>query len=268
MVKQEVQSHAGKAPEQDVFSGRIGLERIKLLRTLFSAKHTSYLMKVLDSNHLPVRNMTEYVANPEMQRVVMGMLGEREKFAFQLGVLFATVPFSTFSQEVQESLSPQKTSSDVNIVPFSPPVILCNTSELYLRQSLEEKTTITIDGSDAPSLLTKVRGKTSGLCINDTLGSNDRVFVAGCWYTPGNADTADAMKETFLSGTSRTPFSPSTWTLMRGIRPLTYETFASTLSAARNTADSAFNEAFPGLVKVEGQHYSRQTYFDSLNRKL
>jgi hypothetical protein len=41
--------------------------------------------------------MPDYFDNPEMQRLVLGMLAEREKFAFQLGVLFATVPFSKFS---------------------------------------------------------------------------------------------------------------------------------------------------------------------------
>jgi len=177
-----------------------------LVRSLFATEHSRDFDAPSDSSFVTA-------VLPRMHE----MFQERDKYRMQLGLVFVHVPFDHFPSSVNSNIEPAEEVASVTLLPRKEEWYLCDTSEQLLGRSIADHATIAIGDSDEPSLLVKVKGKKTALCVKDTRTEDGKLFVRGNWYSPDLDLKADIL-DAFYKGQGRMDFEEGSWILMRGVK--------------------------------------------------
>lgn len=137
------------------------------------------------------------------QELVSTLLDYPQNFSFHAGLLFSNILYDSLSPELQRKLAPIKSKTRIRPKPYHKSWYLCDASEVFLDYSIKEKCVMTAGDGENNLFLMKFHGFLSGICLQNFVTSEGRVFVKGNWYLPAGSTTRDEIEENFKSGHGR-----------------------------------------------------------------
>jgi len=173
-----------------------------------------------------------------------------EKYRFQIGVLLSLVPFSDLPPETRIALRPVVSSLEQTIKPGHTGWYLCPEAEKRLVDSLADDAVVLVNDS----ILIKMAGKFSGLCVKNYKTKDGFVFVEGAWYSPSDAVSRRDIREANDRGQARVEIDGGEWSLMRAIEDSPVKEADMLLAVAKGYAENLGNslpQTINGLSRKE-----------------
>jgi hypothetical protein len=160
-----------------------------------------------------------------------------EKYRFQIGILLSLVSFSELSPETRVALRPVVSSFEQTIKPGHTGWYLCPEAEPLLAESLAKDAVVLVNDS----ILVKMAGKLSGLCVKNCETKSGSVFIEGGWYSPSDDISRRIVREANDRGRARVEISEGEWSLMRGIEDSPVKDAGMLLAVAKGYAEKLGN---------------------------
>lgn len=180
-----------------------------------------------------------------------------ESNRFQVATVMSTIGVSDLPSYLQPAFySRRRIQSPVNIAPFHDVWSNCLDSESRLQLAAHQQLHAGIyDALDDEDHLMVIKGigRLTALCTETFVTPDDRVFIAGNWYSPTNHMHRDEYNRGLDQGTARFGLAGSDWALMRAYHGSNYEdykhmTFPSTHSShdklARSTVRAHYKDEY------------------------
>jgi len=133
---------------------------------------------------------------------------------YSLALLLTGISADLMPEGVRDKLSVYSSDDPAVILPFHEDWNLCNSSEIKLRNEMNDGVTVLVNDT----LLVKDEGYLTGFCIRNSSTANG-TFLRGAWYSPVDEITRRKIETTLIKGPdmgmSRLNQNSGEWVLMR-----------------------------------------------------
>ncbi|MCK9351612.1 MAG: hypothetical protein WCT49_01240 [Candidatus Paceibacterota bacterium] len=231
---------------------------LERLRTEMEPWHAKILKQLFRSSTAiseklaPLRpiDVSQTVHLPIVSELIGIAVKNIEKHRFHIGMLLSMIPFSELPPETRVALRPVVSSFEQTIKPGHTGWYLCPEAEPLLVESLANDAVVLVNDS----ILVKMAGKLSGLCVKNYKTKDGFVFIEGGWYSPSDADSRRIVREANDRGDARVEVAGGAWSLMRSVEDSPDKSSDLLLAVAKEYSSklgTALPDTIEGLSRKE-----------------